>query len=209
MTAPEKKCPFCNLAPGRILAEGPLALAVRDGYPLEPRTRADRSAAARRVVVRRDRSRARRDVAPRRRRATDRRRAARPRCVRSRHRRRSCGGADRSASASPPDPAIRGRRRGPAGRRALDHSGTRSVLGRAMTSIPADADRLDFPRCSSAHVCPDRFPSALVGHRNTPTGSTYPPLRPFLELASQGVRMVESRCNAPAYSDERSRQFRR
>ena len=36
MTAPEKKCPYCNLAPGRILAEGPLALAVRDGYPLDP-----------------------------------------------------------------------------------------------------------------------------------------------------------------------------
>ena len=34
MTPPEKKCPFCDLAPERILAEGPLALAVRDSYPL-------------------------------------------------------------------------------------------------------------------------------------------------------------------------------
>ena len=36
MTPPEKKCPFCDLAPERILAEGPLALAVRDSYPLNP-----------------------------------------------------------------------------------------------------------------------------------------------------------------------------
>jgi diadenosine tetraphosphate (Ap4A) HIT family hydrolase len=36
MTTPEKKCPFCNLAPETILAEGPLALAVRDSYPLNP-----------------------------------------------------------------------------------------------------------------------------------------------------------------------------
>ncbi len=36
MTPPEKKCPFCNLAPERILVEGSLALAFRDSYPLNP-----------------------------------------------------------------------------------------------------------------------------------------------------------------------------
>lgn len=34
MKTPEKKCPFCNIAPGQIIAGHALAVAKHDGYPL-------------------------------------------------------------------------------------------------------------------------------------------------------------------------------
>jgi len=34
LKTPEKKCLFCNIEPGQILAEHPLAVAKHDGYPL-------------------------------------------------------------------------------------------------------------------------------------------------------------------------------
>ena len=36
MTAPAKKCPFCHPRPEEILAEGALALAILDNYPVNP-----------------------------------------------------------------------------------------------------------------------------------------------------------------------------
>jgi len=36
MTTPAKKCPFCHPKPEEILAEGALALAVLDNFPVNP-----------------------------------------------------------------------------------------------------------------------------------------------------------------------------
>lgn len=31
-----KTCPFCHLEPSRVIAGNPLAVAIRDGYPISP-----------------------------------------------------------------------------------------------------------------------------------------------------------------------------
>ncbi len=36
MTATPKPCPFCTLPPERIVHENPLAVVIRDGYPVSP-----------------------------------------------------------------------------------------------------------------------------------------------------------------------------